>query len=366
MAETNGKDDQGAFAAQLMKSGARAFAAAATERLLADASDRLDRYGPGVGTAWHEHLTARVRELAASVEMGRRELFVRQIEWARLALEARGVAPEDFHASVRALGASLQEELPESAWRACRPHIEAALASFDRDVGPTKRLAGRDDHERLALRYIEMVLVGRRRDAMELMVATLREGMPLADVYERVLLPAEFEIGTMWHLGEVSVCEENLTTETSRAVMAVLSHASARRPARRGTVVAGVVEGDQHGLAIRAAADLLDLAGFRTICIDGGIPADDLAAAVTHFSADAALLSSTIVTQLALVRDTIALLRGRRDGLRVVVGGPAFSGDPALAWNCGADALAASPSDAVRILEEMLGPDASAPDAERP
>ena len=83
------------------------------------------------------------------------------------------------------------------------------------------------------------------------------------------------------------------------------------------------VEGEQHALGLRMAADILEDAGFHTIYLGADVPTDALLQAVSTFSPDRLVLSATmpeLAPRLAEVSDS---LRKSHPRLGLLVGGQA-------------------------------------------
>ncbi|MFG0284915.1 MAG: B12-binding domain-containing protein [Phycisphaerales bacterium JB039] len=337
------------FVAQLLRASARAYAARATELLLERSPDSAARFGRAAFANWHDALTQRTLELAAAIEVGSPRAFAADVLWSARAFEARKVPTADLDASLQALDAALREGLPEPHAGTPAPLIEAAREALSSAPPPPARLAARDEHSRLAMQYLEVALHGDRRAAISLVTRAVAAGLALEDAYEGVLLPAEVEIGAMWHLGEASVAEEHAVTDATRSCMAVLSHAAPRGARRSEAVIVGAVEGDLHDLGVRAVSDLLEVAGWRVICLGANVPAGEWRRAVLDFSPALIAISATMAIQAPRVRSAIEAARTADGPLRAIVGGPAFSAAPELTQWVGADACARSAREAVTL-----------------
>jgi methanogenic corrinoid protein MtbC1 len=314
-----------------------------------------EAFGDGAFREWQIHFGQRISELAVALEMGDAGLLSAQLGWTRVAFEARGIPAGRVGTSLQALhdalrGGSAGRGVGRSRLRVIDEAIERDRAGREGD----EELMPADAHGELALRYLEAALTGDRRRAVRLILGAAKGGMPIEALYERVLLAAQAEVGRMWHAGELSVPEEHIATETTRSAMAALAQEAPPPAPDARTVVVAAAEGDRHDIGVRAVADLFELAGFGVVCVGGDVPAEELAMAVAGFEADVLVLSAAMSVHLPLVEAGVRGSRAARAGLRVIVGGPAFVGSEQLAARVGADAMATSPSHAVRIAERML------------
>ncbi len=346
-----------AFAAELLQKSSQAFAGYAAATLLDQHPERRARFGPDALTTWKAHMGQRVMELAAALRMGENRLFSARVCWALKAFRSRDASLEDLRDSLQALRAVLGERLPEPARQraiACLDEGVAALtteppAKLESELDPTQ--AG----GRLALAYLEKVLSGDVPGAIEELVRRVNEGLSVQAAYLEVLLPAEREIGRLWHGAQVNVAEEHLVSFAIQRTMAVLSTLNAPATPGRRTVVVAAVAGNAHDIGLRAAADLYELAGWRTIFLGADVPPADLVAMLGFSAADVLLLGVTLATQLPAAADAIALARKLAERrVRVIVGGAAFEGVPQLWQTIGADGYAADLAAAVSLGERLV------------
>jgi methanogenic corrinoid protein MtbC1 len=346
------------FSARLLKAGARAYAAYASDELLASHPEAKESCGPEPFSAWQGWLAARVEELSAAVSANQPDLFISQVRWARSALAARGVSERHFRAGLTHLKDVLAKELPESARAPVTQCLEKALDEFD--VGPAEILTSLlpdTEHGRLAAAYLLALLEGDRRRASRLVLDAVDPAGDVRKLYLEVLLPAQKEVGRMWLAGEISVAEEHFASNTTRTVMAQLLSLAAFEPPNGKTALTAAVAGNHHDIGLHAVADFFEMAGWRTIQLGANVPTDDLLQSVECFSVDLLALAATLNVQVETIRSTIQAIRNgpRGDVVKVLVGGLAFAGSQSLARDVGADGYAADPNEAVRLGGQLVG-----------
>ncbi len=343
------------FAAELLKRSAGGYGGAAAAQLL-DREQGL-RSQAGAMEAWKMHLTQRVMELAAALRAGESRLFAERVVWSCKTFAARDQAESVVVASLSSLRDVLEESLPENARTSSLSYIDDALKAVqaapravdDSELDPT------EPDGRLALNYLRLALEGSGSDAIRMIQEAVAEGRSAKQIYLQVLLPAQKEIGRLWHSGEVSVAEEHLVTGTTHQAMAVLRHTMKRAPDNGATVVAACAAGNIHDIGLRAMADLFQLEGWRSIYLGADVPVADLPAMLDVFNADVLLLSSTLSVHLEPAADAIATVHAQIDRpIKIIVGGAAFDEVPDLAKKLGADAYAADADEALAKAAAML------------
>lgn len=342
--------DGGGFAATVLQNGASAlagFAAATLEE--ADA-------GTASHGRWKSHLTQRVLELATAVRLGAPALFVGRVQWERNAWRARGASDAELRAALVALADVLAERLPAAAADAAQAVLREAIAAFDAPPPAVERgLDPGAERDRLALEYMAAILDGDAEGAVDRVLRAVADGLAPAAAFLEVLVPALRETGRLWHAGKLAVYEEHLVTETTRRAMTLIAHEA--RPDREAdrTVVAAAVEGNAHELSVRVVADFFRMAGWRVVFLGGDCPAEELALATRHFSADLAAISATVPTHLPAVERTVRAIREATDGeVPVLVGGSAFADAPDLWKRVGADGYAESVDRAAEVGARLV------------
>lgn len=348
------------FAARLLEQGASGLAGFAASLLLEEHPEVEERYAPDAMQTWKGYFRQRLLELAAAVQAGETPLFTARLEWARQAHVARGQQVDDLILGLQALSRVLGEHLPEAARSLPQRMLEEARTQLQQ-TEPTldeEGLDPEDPYQRRALEYLHSILEGKGHQAIDDVLTLVQEGASPLDVYLEILLPAQREIGRLWHRGEVNIAEEHLVTSTTERAQSVLVHSAPAVEPNGRTVVAAAVAGDQHDIGLRAVSDAYQLAGWRTLFLGRNMPPRDLAEALGFFDADLLLLTATLTTHLPRVRDTIEAVRQHSGpDVRILVGGATFDESPDLWEKVGADAHAPTIREALDVGARLVGLD---------
>lgn len=346
------------FSSQLLTTSASAYAGLASSLLLEQQPELETRYSPNAFGAWKTQLTQRLFELSAALDASEPKIFASRVQWTRKAFRAREQREDDLRHSLNALRQILSEQLPPMARPAVEEYLDLALETFDDPSMPEDLavLNPQDPMDRRALQYLEACLEGDSARAIRQVEEALDDGVRLEDVYGGILVAAQREVGTLWHLGEANVAEEHLVTTTTERAMAVLAQRAPRRAAVGKTVLAAAVSGNRHGLGVRILSDLFEVAGWRSICLGADVPADDLRLSAVYFNADLVLLSAALPVHLSATREAIVALRSLPEqSLVILVGGSAFRETDDLWQRYGADGQANDIKAIVALGDRLLG-----------
>lgn len=359
MESASSTTDQGdRFAAELLERSASGFGGYAASVMLEKSPAIKARYQPDPFGNWKTHMTQRILELAAAVSTGEALLFSARVLWSRKAFLARNQEEDDLVCSLAALREVLADNLPENAARQPLAYVDQAMTALSeaRPAIEECELDPARPHDRLALRYLQGVLEGNAVQALNDVLAAAGEGMSPAALYVNVLLPAQREIGRLWHLGDVTVAEEHMVSSATQRAMAVLVHTAGDAKPNGKTMVAAAVTGNVHEIGLRAVSDIYQMAGWRTIFLGADVPMHELPTTLTFFDADLLLLTATLSTQLPRVRYTIGAVRDRCErNVKILVGGAAFDEAPDIWRKVGADAYGASIDAALSEGARLVG-----------
>ncbi len=178
----------------------------------------------------------------------------------------------------------------------------------------------------LARRYLEAVRAADAAGAYQLTSVALKEGMPVAALYQEVITPAMHELGRLWQRGAITIADEHLATAVTHRVLVALRPAvvtGGGQVPRRPRAMLAAVQGEQHALGLRMAADLLEDAGYEAIYLGADVPTEALMQAIASFSPELLGLSATMPELGTVLASTVEDVRGRHPGLSVLVGGQA-------------------------------------------
>lgn len=348
--------EENSFAAVMLERSASGYAGLAASLLLEKDPSVADRFPPDALTAWKSHLTQRIMELGAALAAGSPALFQDRVNWSRKSFAARDRDEGDIRTSLECLREVLADALPPPARPDVLGCLDQAVDALNEPLAPeASELDPARDHDRLALGYLQTILEGDPAAAINRILDAVENGLSFQDAYVSVLLPAQREIGRMWHSNLATSAEEHLVTSTTQRLMGLLAHRATPAEGNGRTVVAAAVEGNAHDVGLRATADLFQAAGWRTIFLGADVPAEDLPAAAQYFEADVVLISAMLDTHIARTKRSVSALRENCDReVKVIVGGHAFDGSQEVWQVTGADAYAGNAAGAVETADAFF------------
>ncbi len=200
----------------------------------------------------------------------------------------------------------------------------------------------------------EMISRGLKDDARARAAELLKTSAPL-EIVEKVLVPALDAVGRDYEARKIYLPQLIKSADAARAALDVVKDALAGQPrgarAAGPKVVLATVYGDVHDIGKNIVKVIMENYNFDVIDLGRDVSPRAVADAVERSGAKVVGLSALMTTTVASMKDTIAELRGRRGGVRVIVGGAVLTED--LARYVGADVYARDAMDTVRAAQKF-------------
>ena len=279
---------------------------------------------------------ARILEvLITSLRLGEPDLFADYACWLGSFGRARGVARPSLRKLLEDAARAATGIAPDEAILATLERGQLALRDLSAPAGPPLEPAD----PRLAA-YLEALLAADRQRARQVVIDALEAGESYLGVVFDILQPAEREIGGRWLAGEIPVALEHLATATTGQLLGELYARAPRQAANGLRVLTVCAPGELHELGARIVADVLEMAGWKSLYVGANTSAEDAARLAGETQPDVLAISVTLAANLLAAMRLAHAARERVPELRVIVGGNLFASFPGLWRRLGADGSA--------------------------
>ncbi len=295
--------------------------------------------------------------LSEAVMSRDQSLFLNYVAWLKVLFNS-------LHFPATALGetlihtkAALQELLaPDQAAVAIR-FVDAALDQYpSMPESVPSFLQPANPHYDLAAGYLRTLLNGDRRAASQMILAAVKEGVEIKDIYLDVFQTTQREVGRLWHLAQVSVAQEHFCTAATQMIISQLYPYIFSGEKNGRTLVAACVGEELHEMGMRMVADFFEMDGWDTCFLGANTPTEAILSAISERKADVAALSIALPVHVSRVTETIQRIRSRarRESLKILVGGYPFNLSHGLWKAVGADGWAPDALGAVQLANRLV------------
>lgn len=212
------------------------------------------------------------------------------------------------------------------------------------------------EHAQLAQEYLRLLLAAKRKQASDLILQAVKDGMDIKDVYLRVFQPVLYEVGNLWQRNEVSVAQEHYCTAATQFTMSLLYPYIFTGKHTGHCFVGCCVGGELHEIGMRMVTDFFEMAGWDTYYMGASTPDEDIIRTIVEQNASVVGISVTMTFNLHLVGRLILRIRSHMAcrNVKILVGGYPFLVNKHLWQGIGAHAFASSAQEAVEIATGLL------------
>lgn len=292
--------------------------------------------------------------LAASLTVGRDELFGEYVGWAADLLAGLGLERQELEQHLRVMVEVIASELGDHHGAVARATIDRAIEAAGSTPGTRSSLDGDRRHSELAREMLAALLRADRHAAIDLILQAADDGTPIEELYLDVFQPCLYEVGWLWQTGRATVAQEHFVSAGVQLAMAQLYPRLFATPRVGRSIVVASVGGELHEIGGRMVADIFELHGWDTRFTGANTASSDIARLVVDVGADAAAISATLPTHLPMVIEVVAAIRAA-GSVPILVGGRPFNQVPDLWQVVAADATATDAVAAVSTASSLVG-----------
>jgi len=315
------------------------------------------RYGPAGREKCLQDANYHLAYLACAMDAGDPALFAGYVAWVKVMLGKRGIPVEDLERHLELTRTVVTQKLEGETAELAVTYINAGMAklpSLPTDL-PSHFVNGAP-HVELGRAYLGALLNGERHAASQMVLDTISSGVPVKDVYLHVFQPAQYEIGRLWQLNEISVAQEHYGTGATQLIMSQLYPHIFASNKGAGTLVATCVAGDLHEIGGRMVSDFFEIEGWNTFYLGANMPSQAVVDTVIQRRAQVLAISATMLFHLPAVGELIKKVRAHSEcrDVKILVGGCPFLSSPDLWRTIGADGSALNAQQAAILAGQLI------------
>ena len=339
-----------------LRAGRTRIAAAFTEEWYRVHPESDARWGPRGRELTLEDTGYHIDFLAGAAHLGSTQAFGDYIRWARRVLEPRGLG-----VAVLAETLTILEQLTGGvAEEEDQRQFLHEMFSAGRDALRENAAAGEPRSDAGALSavqevYLQSLLVGQRRAALNIVMEAIREGTPLLDIYLRVFQDSLYEVGRLWESRRISVASEHMATAITQYVMAQVYARMEPSAERRGNAIVTGVQGELHQVGAAMLADILDQRGWNVRFLGTNMPHDGILEAIEAHRPKLLCISATMLFNTPAVGRLVESVHKKfgQARPRIALGGAAFRSRPDIWKELGADGFAPDLETAIATVDAI-------------
>ncbi|MFK4349324.1 MULTISPECIES: cobalamin-dependent protein [unclassified Paenibacillus] len=318
--------------------------------------DLLQRFGDNGKEKTKQDSIYSLNYLAESVIVNSPILFTQYVSWLQKLLQGFGITQEDLTTNFRLIQETLKEHFHHPDKSMVLENLDLGIQQIGKREEYTSFITNDNPLAADVGQYLEYLLAGSRRQAMDCIVRLMDEGTSIRHIYKYIFQISQYEIGRLWHEGKITIGQEHFCTAATQFIISTLypRWLVSGHPGR--SLVAACVSSEQHEIGLRMLADLFEMEGWDTYYLGANVPNRSLLQEIVNYKADVVAISATMAYHVHLVKDLITLIRqnSATSHVRIMVGGLPFNLDPRLWQEVGADGCAPGAEEALEVAEHLL------------
>jgi len=285
------------------------------------------------------------------------ELYANYVAWAKVLLGKRGMSAEGLAHHLELTRKVVKDTVKGEAGALAVEYIDSGLARMPAMPAeiPTY-LRATEPHAELAREYIDALMNGERHVASQKILHAIDKGVAIKDIYLHVFQPAQYEVGRLWQLNELTVAQEHYCTAATQLIMSQLYPHILTSPKGAHTLVSTCVAGDLHEIGLRMVTDFFEMDGWNTFYLGANMPAQAVIETLAQRKAHMLCISTATSSHLGSIGELIQKVRADAAcrGVKILVGGSPFQVAPELWRTMNSDGCAADAQAAIRLANQLM------------
>ncbi len=210
--------------------------------------------------------------------------------------------------------------------------------------------------------YLKVILAGKRKTALEMIMDAYRGGYSIPAIYTDVFQETLYEIGRLWESNRITVADEHMGTAITQYVMSNLYQHLEPSDTTRGKAVITGVQGELHQVGANMVADILESEGWDVMFLGTNVPPEGVIQAIRNNGANLFGISSTMFFNLPKVIHLVETVRKEfgEQAPRIMLGGGAFRMLQQLPGELEGCQVALNLREALDLTRRFITPDPTA------
>ncbi|MHC1690228.1 MAG: B12-binding domain-containing protein [Bacteroidales bacterium] len=177
------------------------------------------------------------------------------------------------------------------------------------------------DSNNISGEFLQSLLSGNRRLSSQIIGNLAVAGLPVEDIYEKIIKKSLYDIGELWESGKISVATEHLASAIVESVLNEMYSGIISKNRNNKTVIVASVENESHQIGIKMVADIFEKHGWNTLFLGANVPTKDLISFMEDIRPDYIALSLSISFNISTFESTVKSILAGNPSMKIIVGG---------------------------------------------
>lgn len=180
------------------------------------------------------------------------------------------------------------------------------------------------DSNNISGEFLQSLLAGKRHVSSQIIGNLAVAGLPVEDIYEKIIKKSLYNIGALWESGKISVASEHLASAIVESILNEMYSGIISKTKNNKTVIVASVENEAHQIGIKMVADIFEMHGWNALFLGANVPIKDLISFMENIKPDIIALSMSIYFHIPTLESTIKFITDINPSMKILVGGQGF------------------------------------------
>lgn len=180
------------------------------------------------------------------------------------------------------------------------------------------------DSNNISGEFLQSLLAGKRHVSSQIIGNLAVAGLPVEDIYEKIIKKSLYNIGALWESGKISVASEHLASAIVESILNEMYSGIISKTKNNKTVIVASVENEAHQIGIKMVADIFEMHGWNALFLGANVPIKDLISFMENIKPDIIALSMSIYFHIPTLESTIQFITDINPSMKILVGGQGF------------------------------------------
>jgi methanogenic corrinoid protein MtbC1 len=177
------------------------------------------------------------------------------------------------------------------------------------------------DSNNISREFLQSLLAGNRHVSSQIIGNLGVAGMPVEDIYEKIIRKSLYNIGDLWESGKISVATEHLASAIVESILNEMYSGIISKTRNNKTVIVASVENEAHQIGIKMVADMFEMHGWNALFLGANVPTKDLISFMEDIRPDHIALSLSISLNISTLKSAINSILASNPSIKIIVGG---------------------------------------------
>ncbi|MBN2236186.1 MAG: cobalamin B12-binding domain-containing protein [Bacteroidales bacterium] len=169
--------------------------------------------------------------------------------------------------------------------------------------------------------YVNELLAGNRKTSSVLCHSYYKEQGDILSVYENLMMPSLYQIGTLWETNKISVAAEHLATAITESILNEFYNLIIPQKVYDKKVLAACVDGEYHQVGIKMVADTFEMNGWDSYFLGANVPTKEIIRYAKQIQPHVIALSLSVYFHFPQLLQMIQEIKSEMPKMEILVGG---------------------------------------------